>query len=208
MIDIFIPLDIIRLILSKFYFLETHIDISGISRYALFEQLWRFARLKLDNNKSIIDEFIVGDTGGCFEQQQNGKSISDEKTFISSYKNVPIFVNILQKSNIIDVSQFNSIYGKDMGQYVVNIIKKWDNRPRFKSFVSFEHSTPELILSDREYKVLIRKRNSKITAAEGVIIIYGSIRTMVKITETYSVYFEIGTYVDLYTDQLALYNIK
>lgn len=179
------PRELISLILSRYYILETHIDITGICRQNLFEQIWRFARFKYDD--SISNEFALYKAIECLISLPG----STEKTYCHNYRTVPIFVNIGQESNIIDVSDFDGIYGKNMFRFIVDMIHKWTNRPDITLYTDYQNFNICIFDKLKEnQKVAIQKLNDVI--AEGIVMTTNSTNTWVKITETYSVYYKLG----------------
>lgn len=195
-VNVIFPREIVVMITSIFFLVETHIYITGICRDTLFEQLWKFAILKDDRN--IIDHDF---------QLNKAKEGLAWETFVFDYKDIPIWANIYQKDDLINVSYFDYLYGKDTFQYVVNLIRKWKNRPHFNFQMRIHKeklTSMEILPLKKNQKVLIRhNRSNDDTAAEGIVINPVPI-FMVEITETYSVYYNIGEKWNFDEIQLAL----
>lgn len=172
-IDVIFPRELIILILSYYYFLETHVNIIGIDRKILYEFFWRFVR-KINREQKYYKP--------------------DYQNYLISKNLILIKLDIYQKSNVLDVSLFDEMFGKSSSLCVMNMIYKWMNRPSFGISLKKSGLKKSIVIGQ---KVLIRNCHNDVVYM-GIIISIGNLNATitlfdVKITETFVFYYDIGT---------------
>jgi hypothetical protein len=203
--DLAIPLDVTKLILSRYYYIYTNIDINGINRDELFEILWRTSR-KI--NKPKYPNFWDAYNAKILLQKS---PYSDEITYAETIAKVPLYVDIYQKGNIINVSKYNEITEEHTFEKIVEIYRKKKEKKEYSPYISLsrydwltqiERFLP-LKNSQKVYIIDIGIYNKDVMA-EGFVKKSTLYLTTIQIIETYSMDYEIGKEYELQSNKLAI----
>ena len=211
------PMDIIIFITSYYDFVNTHVDVKGINRDLLFEKLWRMSR------QTCLP--FISDLWDLTNAKQMLYTSPyypyEEETYAETIADVPIYVDIYQKGNMMNCSKYNAIVGENMFQKIVNLIqkmyKKFDNLEELIT-LSDGNDVSYIGIGDRVYinyrscyypRDLNRGCNTTLISqidAEGCIVKISnrSLDAIIKITESYSFDYEEGKQYEIRINKISI----
>lgn len=212
-----IPHEIIQLLLSHYYVLETHQDIGGVPRDKLFFNLWKYAR-----SRQALSDFIQP----YFNLQEAKKLLialpgSTDKTYVMAYRDVPIFVNLYSTDDIINVSFFDNLYGKNKFKFVLEVTRKAiqidlmhnyiENTSLYKcEFHLNEPVNTKYLPNDNDNGLIVTMGTvmAKCTVLNTKFIRETSILHDVVITESYDISYEPGNIYTISNSLIAIYSSR